>query len=363
MEIAVTGVSKILWNSKDVSKDVSGYLSSVTYTDHEEAMSDEISLTFDNTDGKWAMEWYPSEGDTIQLFVGYLSKMMSCGIFEIDEIVASGPPDTVEVKALATGTTKAFRTRNNKVFEDLTLRQIAQFYCKKHGLKLIDTSAMLSEINIDSKTQEDQTDLQFLSDLAKEYGFIFNLRGTKLVFISYADLDKTASIASIDKSEVGQYSFTEKMHEVVKKASVKATDSESGDKMSWEATDVLDSKKSDTEVFAGSMTSKKQAEAKAKAKLWAKNKFRHVGSLSDLPGSTNLVAGVNIDLTGFGQMSGKYHIVTSTHKVDGMYTTSLDMRRTGTVPEPQKVPKKNEDETTTEQTAYDDTNEELEDDK
>jgi hypothetical protein len=50
-------------------------------------------------------------------------------------------------------------------------------------------------------------------------------------------------------------------------------------------------------------------------------------------GNPILVAGNNVELTGFGELSGKWHIKKSTHRIDrsGGYTTDLDLEKTQSV--------------------------------
>ena len=92
----------------------------------------------------------------------------------------------IEIKTIASWITKALRTRNNKAFEAMSLKQVALFFCGKHGLTLVDKSSIsISQINLERKTQENKTDLAFLSELAKEYGFLFSVKGNQLVFIDY----------------------------------------------------------------------------------------------------------------------------------------------------------------------------------
>jgi phage protein D len=43
-----------------------------------------------------------------------------------------------------------------------------------------------------------------------------------------------------------------------------------------------------------------------------------------MAGNTEVVSGVNITLSGVGKFSGKWHVTSSTHKVDGGgYTTEV----------------------------------------
>ncbi|GHT01549.1 hypothetical protein AGMMS49525_02580 [Bacteroidia bacterium] len=61
-----------------------------------------------------------------------------------------------------------------------------------------------------------------------------------------------------------------------------------------------------------------------------KNNDKVTGSFT-VPGNVKLVAGVNIDITGVGAFSGKWHITSSQHTVDtsGGYVTSVEIRKIG----------------------------------
>jgi phage protein D len=84
----------------------------------------------------------------------------------------------------------------------------------------------------------------------------------------------------------------------------------------------------DTIVIRGKVENDGQAQAKAQSSLKDKNKEKITGSFS-ISGNPKLVAGVNIELTGIGAFSGKWHIVSSTHTVDtsGGYVTDVAVRK------------------------------------
>jgi phage protein D len=341
-EIARQGKIIVNWNGKNITEDIARFVSSVSYSDKEEAESDEIILVLDDGEGLWSGDWYPEEGDTVELLMGYPDKLMNCGLFQVDEITISGKPDQIEIRAIAAGITKALRTRNSKAFEEQTLRQIALFFCNKHGLQLVDeTGSMLSQINMERKTQEEKTDLAFLTELATEFGFIFSIRGNKLVFTSYFNLDNTDSIKSIDKNQLSNYSIKEKTYDTYASGLISQRDAKTGKVVKWQATEVLETKVTDQELFKGRVENKQQAEAKVKGGLWNKNRFKQAGNLNNMPGDPELVSGVNFDLTGCGNLSGKYHITVSNHNLSGggAYTTSLEIRKTGSIPKPRQVPK------------------------
>jgi len=95
---------KLEYNKKDITKDVSNYVVNIEYTDFEHGQSDEISITFEDSEKLWQNAWIPSKGDSLRLFIGYEGeKLLNCGLFEIDEIEFETPPDTLIVKAIATG--------------------------------------------------------------------------------------------------------------------------------------------------------------------------------------------------------------------------------------------------------------------
>jgi len=319
-------------------------------------MSDDATLVLDNTDGRWFEDWYPTEGDTLELYLGYNNKLLNCGLFEVDEITLSGLPDQIEVKTIAAGMTKALRTRNCKAFENQTLQQIAKYFCSKHSLTLVDSTSMLNQINLDRKTQENQTDLAFLADLSKDYGFIFSIRGNKLIFTSYYNLDNASSIKEIDKTEVGGYSITSKMYDTYAVSEFKARDHKKGKLVESSTTakeedDAWDSTAIDTYKAVGPDKSAQSSKAKVQSRLWGKNKMKQTCSLSSLEGDPELVSGINFDLTGYGLGSGKYHIISSTHTIsgDGAYIMNLECRKTGTVPKPKRIPKTETTKTTTEE--------------
>ena len=72
---------------------------------------------------------------------------------------------------------------------------------------------------------------------------------------------------------------------------------------------------------------KASAEAQAKAELDRRLLERTSGEIS-LEGDPALAAGANIELVGFGKMSGLYTITRATHAIvrNAGYTTSLEIR-------------------------------------
>jgi len=83
-----------------------------------------------------------------------------------------------------------------------------------------------------------------------------------------------------------------------------------------------------TIVITGQVDNDSQAKTKAECSMKEKNSEKITGSFS-VSGNPLLVAGVNIDLTGIGAFSGKWHIVSSTHTIDieNGYVTDVEVRK------------------------------------
>ena len=62
-----------------------------------------------------------------------------------------------------------------------------------------------------------------------------------------------------------------------------------------------------------------------------KNNTNQQEATVKVTGNPLLVAGSNIQFTGVGKLTGKYHIVSSEHDIskDSGYTTTLNMKRVG----------------------------------
>ena len=134
----LTPIFKLEYNQKNITQDVSDYVLNIEYSDFEHGQSDEITITFENSEGLWNGAWIPSKGDALRLFIGYAGeKLLNCGIFEIDEIELNSPPDIIIVKGLATGIKKSFRQENSIGYENKTLQQIANEVAKRHIRSLL----------------------------------------------------------------------------------------------------------------------------------------------------------------------------------------------------------------------------------
>ena len=75
---------KLEYNKKDITKDISQYVLNINYTDFEHGQSDEIEITFEDTQKLWQDAWIPSKGDCLRAYIGYeAEKLLNCGQFPL----------------------------------------------------------------------------------------------------------------------------------------------------------------------------------------------------------------------------------------------------------------------------------------
>ena len=319
----LTPIFKLEYNQKNITKDVSDYVLNIEYSDFEHGQSDEITITFENSEGLWNGAWIPSKGDALRLFIGYAGeKLLNCGIFEIDEIELNSPPDIIIVKALATGIKKSFRQENSIGYENKTLQQIANEVAKRHNLTLVGN---IENIKVERITQNHERDLTFLKRVAEEYGYIFKIAEGNLVFYKTEKLINADSAKILYKTDLSTISLREKTSQNYKSVSVTYKNPKTGKVVS--ATAKNDKcVKGDTLKLDCRCENKQQALIKAKAAL-SNGNHTIEGSLS-MPGNPYLIAGLNVEIKDVGYFSGKYHITEAHHTIDRQmgYATNVEVK-------------------------------------
>lgn len=316
-------IFKIEYNQKDITKDVSNQVLNIEYTDFEHGQSDEITITFDDTQKLWQNSWIPAKGDSLRVFIGYEGeKLLNCGIFEIDEIEFATPPDILTIKAIATGITKALRQNNSVAYENKTLKQIASEVAQKHSLTLV---GEIEDVRVERITQNQERDLTFLKKLAEQYGYIFKIAEDNLVFYKTEKLTGADAAKILYKSDLSRITLTEKTSKNYKSVTVSYHNPKTGKKVTATAKN-QNCVKGDTLKINERCENKQQALLKAKAAL-AKGNNTIEGSI-DLVGNPNLVAGLNVELKDLGYFSGKYHITQTRHFIDRTagYGTGLEVK-------------------------------------
>lgn len=328
---------KVTYNNKDWTADISSSLISIDYTDNTQGESDELSITLEDREGLWKNEWQPEFGATLEAFIYSEGKQLNCGIFIIDEMEGAGSKqagDVVIIKALSAGIKDEMRTIKSLAHANKTLKEIATTIANKYAFKIVGT---VPNILLGYEVQHRETDLHYLSRISAEYGVIFSIRGKQMTFTDMFALEGGASIFSFKKSDLINYRIKDKTADTFLRATstffsptkkqvvsqtINAEETTKGDK----------NFRNDYLEIKIPTENEQQAARKAKAGLYAKNIIQQEGSI-DIQGNVAIVAGINIELTELGNMSGIFHVEKSSHKVNrqGGYLTDAELKKVNTV--------------------------------
>jgi len=321
---------KILYNSKNITADVSENLIDLRYDDKVSGEADELEIILEDKDGKWQNQWYPQKGDYLTVTIGIAGKVLECGDFQIDEIEFVGPDDRITIKALSTGFYGRMRTKKGYAHENKTLSEIIRGIAAKMNFKVVGN---IENVRIGRSTQNRESDLQFLHRLASQYGYNFTIKNKTLVFIKQKELEARLSSLTVDKSELSEYGFKDKTSEIFKGTEIKFHNPNANKVVSSiRSGSFLGQDKSyvdqlDTLEIREKVENAEQANIKAEAYIHRKVSLQQTGNITG-PGNVLLISGNNIDLTGMGVFSGIWHILNSTHSVNAEgYSTSVEMKR------------------------------------
>ena len=206
--IVKTPQAIILYNNKNITKNISKYIQSITYTDYEKGQSDEVTITLNDFDEFFQTDWHPTKGDKLSVQIGYSGeRLLNCGIFTIDEseFETSVDGDVFVIRALAASINEKIRQKNIKSYVNKTLVDIARIIAKKHGYTVAGSSGF---IKIPYEAQYNESDIAFLSRIASTYGYIFKLTNDVITFVPVEKLEQAKTVLEISKKDIERARFT-----------------------------------------------------------------------------------------------------------------------------------------------------------
>ncbi|ECJ5870354.1 late control D family protein [Salmonella enterica subsp. salamae] len=320
----------VIYQNMDITADMQPDILSISYTDNEDGQVDDIAITLKNDDGKWSGDWSPEKGDFIRLvFKPFNQIALECGSFQVDGITSSGPPSVVEVSAVSVPVAAGVRRDlKSNAWEKTTLRDIATSIAKLANLELMFLIDEGSNPYYEREDQMEESDLKFLHRLCQDEGVSLKVTDSQLVIFAQEMFEEKEPIATLTLGvdEIIRYSFSAQSSDLYKSCTCKYRVPKKRKSLAytWEDPSVEDGANLKIRKLVANLD---EAKRKAKAALRLKNRYQNTGSLV-LPGDTRLIAGVTLNLAGFGKFSGKYLVSKATHTIsNGGYTTSADIRR------------------------------------
>ncbi|SKA01836.1 hypothetical protein SAMN02745174_02290 [Cetobacterium ceti] len=340
-DIARRGSLVILYEGKDISKDIADSIINCVYRDSINEF-DTIDLTLEDKKGLWMGCWFPQRGDKIQIkykLTNWEEKGIvehNLGTFYIDNIDYSGPPSIVSLKGISVDiVSNIMDEKKCRSWEDVTIKKIAEDIAKNSNLKLI-TDFKFNRIykRVEQKLESDYT---LLKRLCREAGITVKLYSDKLILFEES-LYEAKNPCFKFSNKIENYSF-----------SMDDADTYSGCKISYYDY-VLDKKiehtfytkqrpgyKKNTQRllfmnYDASVPGKTQQEKKeyllkiAQRELREKNKTGITCSLTIIGTVQQLSASDIVEIDAFGRFNGKY-IITEITTDYSDYSHSVNLRK------------------------------------
>ena len=170
-------IYKITANGTDL--DLGERLISLSCSDESGFKSDSCSITLDDRNSSIEL---PNTGAVLSVYLGYESTGLShIGNYIVNNVSLSGAPDRISIKAHGLDFKSSFKEKVSENHASTTLGALVSAIASKHGLAP-KVAKDLSGVVIDHIAQTNESDMHFLTRLAKMYGAVAKPTGGNLVF-------------------------------------------------------------------------------------------------------------------------------------------------------------------------------------
>lgn len=316
------------YNGANASGCFSESSESFTYVDVASGEADTISLKVSNGTGRWLDGYMPEDGDYIDASIVVENwnaqgdnRTLRCGKFDLDDVKASGYPETAEIGGITLPIRTNFNvTLKNRQFSNTSTKTILSDICGEAGISL---SYEAEDYPIKEVEQSGKTDMEFAFSICKDHNLAMKLYNSQMVAYDQTTYEKKDAAYTICKSDMQSYSFSRRKSKLYDSVQIQYADPGSNDTLTYSYT-----------VPGGSgartLFINQQAETYREAEIIAKSRLleniRGAVSLTvKVKGDTRHVAARNILVSGLGKADGKYFVERVTHSKNsgGVYTCSI----------------------------------------
>ena len=318
---------------KDVTKDISPYLKSISYEDVLTGETDTCEIEVQDVERIFISDWFPKRGETLEIELirefwqgDEQVETLPLGVFEIDEITNSYPPNVAKIKANSCPQNSELRQVDaSKSWENVKLSQIAQDIATVAGYELFFDAS--DDPDIKRAEQSEHSRLAFLEKLCKDNGLALKFADGKLIIFDEEQYEQQEPISTLDYdlSIIEKFNAMATLTEIYKACEVNYKHGQKDEKFSAK---FEDPNKEGGKTLKINQKVENQAEAEklARKKLREKNKDEIKINLTTV-GRFCYLSGQVIELKGHGFYDGRYLIERARHKVGSSYTCDLELRK------------------------------------
>lgn len=170
----------ITLDGSDLTSKIKPRLQSLSITECRAEEADTLDLVLDDSDGMLAI---PSRGAILSVSIGWVGERLSDkGSFKVDEVEHSGSPDVITIRARSASMTKGLSERREQSWHGKTIADIVRTIAGRHKLdpRIADAVGKILIPHID---QTNESDMSFLTRLAKRYDAVMNVKDAHLLFM------------------------------------------------------------------------------------------------------------------------------------------------------------------------------------
>lgn len=170
---------------RDISNMVRPRLISLNLTEKRGTDADELDLMLDDTDGQLQI---PPKGARVTVALGWREPgsglapaLIDKGVFTVDETCHSGAPDRLTIRAKSADLTRAFRTRRETSWSNVSLGAVLSELAGRNGLQLA-LSPALASVVLQHLSQGRESDAALVTRLGREHDAVATVKAGRLVF-------------------------------------------------------------------------------------------------------------------------------------------------------------------------------------
>ncbi len=200
----------VVANTEDITATLRRRLISLRVTDEAGTKSDTAEIVLDDRDSR--IQW-PEHGALLALSLGYRESGLShLGSFIVDEVAHSGPPNILTIRAKAADMIASLKAPKTRQWEQQSLGQMVDSIAGEHGLQPR-VSQQLDQVIIPHVDQTEESDLHFLTRLARQYDAVSKPASGFLLFVvkgeAKAASGQSLTSVSIEPSQILQHRMTQ----------------------------------------------------------------------------------------------------------------------------------------------------------
>ena len=197
---------QLIADDQDITALLRDRLLELRITDKAGLDSDELEIRLDDRDGRVA---FPPKGARLRVSLGWQGQPLApMGTYTVDEIELSGPPAGITIRAKPSDMRQGARTTRSTAYESTTLAEIVAQIAERNGWQ----PACSVEASVPRADQQRESDLNFITRLARQHGATATVKEGKLLVMprnaGKSASGKTVPSVVLTPADLASYSLT-----------------------------------------------------------------------------------------------------------------------------------------------------------